>query len=85
MWSGCIVFLLPLVLPCWIFTRERGVRPVWTEALLDLTGLVYVVFGLPVLVWMMHRARLRNSAAYRLDNKAMQRQLDDEEDSELES
>ena len=83
MWSACIVFLVPLVLPCWVFIRERGVRPVWIEAVLDLAGLVYVVFGLPFLVWVMHRARLRNSAAYRLDGKAKHRQLD-EEKSELE-
>ena len=76
---------MPLLLPCWILARERGACPIWVEAFLELAGLVYVVFWLPVFVWMLHRGALRNSAAYRNDRKAMQRQLDDEGDSELEA
>jgi hypothetical protein len=85
MWNGCIVFLMPLLLPYCIFTRERGACPIWVEAFLELAGLVYVVFWLPVFVWMLHRGSLRNSAEYRLDKKAKQRPPDDEEESEREA
>jgi hypothetical protein len=64
-WSGCIVFLFPLILPYMMSVRERGAYPIWMEAFLDLAVLVYVAFGAPVLVWMLHQGRLRKSAAYR--------------------
>ncbi len=65
MWNGFFIVAMLLVLPYMIAIRERGTYPVWLEAFLDLAGLAYVVFGLPVLVWMIQRGRLRKSAAYR--------------------
>ena len=62
---GSVVFGFPFAVPSYILGREIGGRPVAIEVFLSLAGLVYILFGLPVWVWMLHKGALTNSSTYR--------------------